>query len=92
MTNTLKKLFITIFTCILIMTVFIPVYANEIMPLYNNTTTTSGAFNIDSNGLASIRYQYVGIPDVTTKAVVTSYLQKKTLGLFWEGVKNFVSL
>ena len=86
MNNIIKRFVITISTLSLILTLFKPVFADEIMPRYNNTLTTNDSFAISNNGLATITYKYIGIPDVTTKAVITSYLEKKTLGLFWRRV------
>ena len=86
MNNIIKKFVITISTLSLILTLFKPVFADEITPYYNNTSTVSGSLNINSTGLTTIQYRYIGIPDVTTKAVITSYLEKKTLGLFWRRV------
>ncbi len=86
MNNIIKRFFITVSTLSLILTLFKPVFADEITPYYNNTSTVSGNFSINDNGLANIKYQYIGISDITTKAVITSYLEKKTLGLFWRRV------
>ena len=86
MNNIIKRFVITISTLSLILTLFKPVFADEITPYYNNTSTVSGSLNINSTGLTTIQYRYIGIPDVTTKAVITSYLEKKTLGLFWRRV------
>ena len=86
MNNIIKKFLITVSTFSLILILFKPVFADEIIPRYNNTLTTSDSFTISNNGLATITYNYIGIPNVTTKAVITSYLEKKTLGLFWRRV------
>jgi len=86
MNNIFKKFVITVATLSLILTFFKPVFADEITPYYNNASTVSGNFSINANGLATITYNYIGIPNVTTKAVITSYLEKKTLGLFWRRV------
>lgn len=42
--------------------------------------------NISSSGLMTISYQYSGYPSITTKAVITTYIEKRTLGIFWSRV------
>ena len=42
--------------------------------------------NIDEDGLLTIGYCYNGYPDVTTKAVITTYIEKRTLFFFWERI------
>lgn len=41
------------------------------------------SFTISSTGLASLRVTYRGDDTVVERISVTSYLEKKTLGLFW---------
>lgn len=87
----LKSIFAVLMVMCLFLVTFVPVSAatadgNEIMPLYNNTESASGSFSISSSGLATINYRYYGINGTTTKAVITTYIQKKTLGLFWTRV------
>ena len=35
-----------------------------------------------------IYYDYTGLSGKTTKVVITTYIEKKTLGLFWSRVEN----
>lgn len=58
----------------------------EVMPLYNNTASVTTTMNISSSGKMTISYKYSGYPSTTTKAVITTYIEKKTLGLFWSRV------
>lgn len=58
----------------------------EITPRYNNTLSTTTAMNINSSGKMTISYEYSGYPSTTTKAVITTYIEKKVLGLFWSRV------
>lgn len=58
----------------------------EITPRYNNTLSTTTAMNINSSGKMTISYEYTGYPGTTTKAVITTYIEKKVLGLFWSRV------
>ncbi|MBR6509315.1 MAG: hypothetical protein IKT38_01765 [Clostridia bacterium] len=70
----------------------IPVYSasaatpDEVMPCYNNTASTTTTMNINSSGKMTITYKYAGYSSITTKAVITTYIEKKTLGLFWSRV------
>lgn len=41
--------------------------------------------NISSSGKVTIN-RYTGFPLTTTKAVITMYIEKRTLGLFWTRV------
>ncbi len=61
---------------------------DEVMPLYNNTSSASSNINISSNGQLKIYYDYTGLSGKTTKVVITTYIEKRTLGLFWTRVDN----
>ena len=58
----------------------------EVMPCYNNTSGTSTNFVISTAGKATISAVYNGHYGITTGATVTSYIEKRTLGLFWKKV------
>lgn len=60
----------------------------EIMPLYNNTTSANTTMSINSSGKMTIGYNIIGVASKTTKIVITTYIEKKTLGLFWTRVDN----
>lgn len=59
---------------------------NEIMPLYNNVGSVNSNMSINSSGKMTINYKYAGSPSTTTKAVITTYIEKRTLGVFWSRV------
>lgn len=59
---------------------------DEIMPLYNNVGSATATVSISNSGKLTIGYKYSGYSSVTTKAVITTYIEKKTLGLFWTRV------
>ena len=42
--------------------------------------------SINNSGKLTITYKYSGSPEITTKAVITTYVEKKFLGLFWRRV------
>ena len=58
------------------------------MPLYNNTTSANTTMSINSSGKMTIGYNIIGVASKTTKIVITTYIEKKTLGLFWTRVDN----
>lgn len=59
---------------------------DEVAPCYNNVMSVDTVIGINSSGKLTINYHYSGSSSVTTKAVITTYIQKKTLGLFWTRV------
>lgn len=58
----------------------------DIMPRYNNVSTVTASIGINDSGKLSITYKYSGAASITTKAVITTYIEKKFLGLFWRRV------
>ncbi len=91
MKKQIKRMFVAILVLCLSIVPLCPVSAaiaegNEIMPLYNNTSSASATMSINSSGKMTITYRYSGYSSITTKAVITTYIQKKTLGLFWTRV------
>lgn len=58
----------------------------EVMPCYNNVNLATGTISINDSGKLTITYKYTGSPSITTKAVITTYIEKKFLGLFWRRV------
>lgn len=61
--------------------------ANDgIMPCYNNTAGTSTNFTISTTGKATITATFDGYRGTTSGATITSYIEKRTLGVFWTKV------
>lgn len=60
--------------------------AGEITPYYNNVVSAYTSATVSENGFLTIRNTYTGRQNVTTKAVITTYVEKKVLGLFWTRV------
>ncbi len=58
----------------------------EVMPCYNNVSSATANASISDSGKLTITYNYSGSSSVTTKAVITTYIEKKFLGLFWKRV------
>lgn len=93
MKKQIKRMFVAILVLCLSIVPLCPVSAavaseNEIMPCYNNTNSASATMSISDSGKMTINYRYTGYSGVTTKAVITTYIEKRTLGLFWTRVDN----
>ena len=58
----------------------------DIMPCFNNTMMTSSNFTITTSGEATVTATYNAYRDRFTSARVTSYIEKRTLGIFWSRV------
>lgn len=43
---------------------------------------------IDNSGKMEITYDFSGLKSKTSKVVITTYIEKRTLGLFWSRVEN----
>ena len=61
-------------------------FSGTVAPFYNNVASATATININSSGKLTIGYKYSGYSSITTKAVITTYIEKKTLGLFWKRV------
>ena len=59
-------------------------FSGTVTTFYNNVASATASININSSGKLTIGYKYSGYSSVTTKAVITTYIEKKTLGLFWK--------
>lgn len=60
--------------------------AGEVTPYYNNTSSARTTATISSSGMLTVTNSYYGFEGETTKAVITTYVEKKFLGLFWTRV------
>lgn len=81
-----RRIISIIFLAIMVCTLAVSVAAATIQPRLNNTAMTSTNFTITSSGKATITASYTGYKNVTTGATVTSYIEKRTLGMFWTRV------
>lgn len=93
MKKQIKRMFVVVLVLCLSIVPICPVSAavaseNEIMPCYNNVATVTANMGISDSGKMTINYSYTGSSSVTTKAVITTYIEKRTLGLFWTRVDN----
>ncbi len=87
-----KRMLAFVMACALLLTMFsglsLAVHANasEIMPCYNNVSYVQSYVNISSSGMLTVTNTYEGANGKITKAVITTYIEKKVLGLFWSRV------
>ena len=88
MTKNIKKILsLTLFICMLTATLSSStIYGNEITPRYNNVQKADVTTTINNSGTLSINYNYTGISGTTTKAVITTYIEKQFLFIFWTRV------
>ncbi len=85
----LKRALSMVVVCVtLLSTSIVPVLAADIMPYYNNVISVKSDAWV-SNGELSIWYNYTGNSD-TTKAVITTTVERKTLLFFWSDVDEWV--
>jgi len=78
-----KRVMTTILTLCLTIVSFCSFAADaaEIIPLYNNVNTATANASLTDNGKLTINYTYAGFSGVTTKAVITTYIEKKVLDI-----------
>ena len=60
--------------------------AEEILPRYNNVSYAESNVTISSSGKMNITNSFSGSASVFSRAVITTYVERKTLGLFWTRV------
>ena len=77
---------LALFVVILGTFIFSATASEVIEPRLNNTLTTSTNFVISSTGKATITETYNAYRQYFTSATVTSYIEKRTLGIFWTKV------
>ena len=82
-----KKLISFAMLVVMLFAMVVPSFAieNEIMPLLNNTDTTEAIFVIEESGIATVSYTCYGYPEITTKIVVETKIEKKFLW-WWNDV------
>lgn len=87
----MKKILSAI-VCVIVLIGCIPlsVFASEaITPYYNNVVRQSTLFDIDENGIATVKASYVGQSGVTTGATIKTKIQKRFLLVFWSDVASW---
>ena len=71
---------------IILCSIVCTVVASDITPYYNNTAGTSTNFVISSSGKATVTASYNAYRQYFSEATITSYIEKRTLGIFWTKV------
>ncbi len=86
-----RKTFLSLIMLICLTITVLPstkIYANEIIPCYNYITSSHLNTNVNSNGILNINYSITSHPNFTSKIVITTYFEKRHLGIFWERVNT----
>ena len=65
-----------------------PVQAESEGLRYNYVSTVQSVPSVDSSGYLYIAISYTGYNGITTGAKITTYVQKRILGIFWSRVNN----
>ena len=85
----------TILSILLFLTVLLmfsslcqPVHADSEGLRYSYVSRADSIPSVDASGQLYIAISYVGYNGITTGAKITTYVQKRTLGIFWIKVNN----
>ena len=82
-----RNLFIMLVVIVLMLSTTVGVIiASSNGTRFNNTILASSVADVSSSGLLTVTNQYQGISGKTTKGEITTYIEKKTWGLFWKRV------
>lgn len=85
--KTLRKILCAILVCTsIISSIAITSYAEEITPFYNNVHRVQSDVSVSSTGVMTIFNSFSGSTSVFSKAVITTYIEKRVLGIFWNKV------
>lgn len=87
----LKKILVAVLILCLSIVPLSPISAaaagdDGIMPRYNNTNTATANLSINDSGIMTINYKVSGYSGITNKIVITTYIEKRFLGVFWSRV------
>ena len=85
--NIVKRIICFTVMCIVLISSFsFIVSAQEVMPCYNNVVSAESSVTISSSGMMEITNSFLGSTSVFSKAVITTYVEKRFLGIFWTKV------
>lgn len=60
--------------------------AQMVEPYFNNTMDASNTVSISSSGKLTIKNNFLAYDNYFSKAIITTYVEKRVLGLFWSRV------
>lgn len=83
----MKKIIAIILSVVVVLSVTITAFADDILVYSNNVSSTSTSFTISSSGKATVSNNYTGRSGVTKSATITTKVQKK-VGLIWVTVSG----
>lgn len=88
-----KRLLALILVCVSVFTMFsvsasaVQAHAADIAtPYFNNVSSAQSYAKVSESGKLTVTNTYEGRSNYVTKAVITTYVEKKVLGLFWTRV------
>ena len=85
--NSVKRILsIAVMFAILLSSFSFVANAEDISPRFNNVNTISSISSISDSGKLTVTNRFSSSPSVFTKAVITTYVEKRTLGIFWSRV------
>ena len=85
--NVIKKVVCIAVAFVMAMSTFSAFAAAQMVePYFNNTVTASNRASVSSSGELTITNSFTAGKNVFSKAIVTTYVEKKVLGLFWSRV------
>lgn len=59
---------------------------DEIAPKYNNVISTRTTATVSPDGILNATVKFTGINGITTRAIITTYVERRILGIFWSRV------
>ena len=85
--NIIKRVICVAVAFVMAMSTFSAFAAAQVFePYFNNTVTASNMASVSSSGKLTITNSFAGGKTVFSKAIITTYVEKKVLGLFWSRV------
>lgn len=81
-----SNLFSCILICLLLFSSTIVVYATDVMPCYDNILYAETKAYLSDEGVLTIYNEYSAANDAIAEASITTYIEKRFLGIFWARV------
>lgn len=85
--QTIKRFLCAILICTSVISSFAIIsYAGDVVPYYNNVHRAQSDVSVSSTGVMTVFNSFSGDASVFSKAVITTYIEKRVLGIFWSKV------